>query len=87
MRDKAGERKMGFKSSSTGPWAEKVYHDDGGICANCGQYDIYLEGEFCRDDDCKRDRLIKALHTGEAMMMKDGTLLWTPGTKIRADID
>lgn len=82
---KRASRRMGIKSTSAGPWGkgkfEKGYTDGVGLC---GHYDVELDRfNNCRDEDCRRDRLIKALHTGEAMKLPNGTLLWTPGTIIR----
>ena len=79
--------KMQIKTKSAGPWdeiSEKEkgrYHDGVGLC---GHYDVELdEFGYCRDEDCKWERFMKALQTGEAMKTKEGLIVWTPGTKIR----
>lgn len=82
---KKASRRIGINSTSAGPWGsgkpEEGYKDGVGLC---GHYDVELDKfNYCRDEDCKRERLIKALHTGEAMKTPDGTILWTPGTIIR----
>jgi len=78
--------RMGIKKKSAGPWgegkAEEGYRD--GMCPACGHYDTEMDRfGYCRDEDCKRERFIKALHTGEAMKLPNGTIIWTPGTVIR----
>jgi hypothetical protein len=81
--------KMQIKTKSSGPWDEisdmykGKYRDGVGLC---GHYDTELDDfGYCRDEDCKRDRLIKALYDGEAMKTKDGDIIWTPGFKIREE--
>ena len=80
--------KMGIKSQSAGPWVDLSeeqrgkFHD--GVCPACGVYDTEMDPlGFCRDIECRRDRLTAALKSGEAMMNRDGTLVWAPGVKIR----
>ena len=76
-------RGMGFKAKSAGPWGEGKPERPDGV-GKCGHYDVELADDGnCRDQDCKRDRLIAALHSGEAMKTPDGTIIWTPGHKIR----
>lgn len=63
--------------------------DDGnridGICANCEQWDAELVNGYCRDDECKQDRLNKRVEAGEAISIstdvigKDGKV----GTAIK----
>ena len=84
---KRASSRLLIKTKSAGPWdeiSEKErgrYHDGVGLC---GHYDVELDHlGYCRDEECKRERVIEALHTGEAMMTKDGMLVWTPGVKIR----
>jgi hypothetical protein len=79
--------RMLIKTKSAGPWDEITekergkYHDGVGLC---GHYDVELDAlGYCRDEECRRDRLHKALLTGEAMMTKEGIIVWTPGLKIR----
>lgn len=80
---KKNTKKMGFKSSSAGPWDEGKPEVKGGV-GKCGHYDEELDPTGnCRDPDCRRDRLIEALHNGEAMKTADGMIIWTPGIKIR----
>jgi len=85
---KKESRRMGIKNSSAGPWGsgkpEEGYTDGVG---HCGHYDVELD-KFgnCRDEDCRRDRLRKALQTGEAIRTPDGTIIWTPGIRIRKKI-
>ena len=76
-------QRVGFKQKSAGPWGEgKPEGEDG--TGKCGHYDVELDKfGYCRDEDCKRDRLIQALHDGEAFKSPTGTIIWTPGTKIR----
>lgn len=83
---KAASRLL-IKSKSAGPWDEisekerGKYHDGVGLC---GHYDVELdENGYCRDEDCKFQRLLKALQSGEAMKTEDGLLIWTPGIKIK----
>jgi hypothetical protein len=79
--------KMQIKSKSAGPWSEVIIKDtdkykDG--VGTCGHYDVELDAlGYCRDEECRRDRLTAALYAGEAMKMKDGTIVWTPGFKIK----
>ena len=78
-------RRLGVKAKSAGPWGEGKPEANDGVCISCKTYDVELtEGGYCRDDDCKRDRLIKALYAGEAMKLPNGTILWTPGVKCNA---
>lgn len=75
--------RMGFKAKSAGPWEGRPEAKDGN-CKSCGEYDVQLDNSgHCRDDNCRRDRLIKALYDGEAMKTKEGTIIWTPGHRIR----
>jgi hypothetical protein len=82
---KRESRRMGHKTKSAGPWDEGAidskYKDGVG---KCGHYDVELDRfGYCRDEECRRERLVKALHSGEAMRLPNGTLLWTPGHRIR----
>lgn len=44
----------------------------------CGHWDAEYDAHgYCRDLDCKRERLLKALQCGDAFMTKDGILVWT----------
>jgi hypothetical protein len=79
--------RMLIKPKSAGPWDEisekekGKYHDGVGLC---GHYDVELDAlGYCRDEECRRDRFLKALYDGEAMKMSDGTIIWTPGFKIQ----
>lgn len=81
-------RFLGIKSKSAGPWGEGKpegdYKDGVGLC---GHYDVELDKfNNCRDEECRRERLINALHTGEAMRAPNGTIIWTHGTIIRKNI-
>ena len=43
----------------------------------CGHYGELDKNSYCMDDDCRRDRLVKALIDGKARMLSDGyTLVW-----------
>lgn len=80
---KKESNRMGFKQKSAGPWDEGKPEAPFGT-GKCGHWDSELDRfGYCRDEDCKRDRFIKALHDGEAMKLPNGTLLWTPGNKLR----
>jgi len=88
MKDlRRASRKIGFKQQSAGPWelsqSKELKHKDG-VCPACNEYDTELNKfGFCREIDCKRDRVVSALKRGEAMMLPNGTLLWMQdGTKI-----
>lgn len=83
---KRGSKKLGFKSKSAGPWGEGKPERDDGV-GKCGHYDVELDKNgYCRDEDCRRDRLIEALHSGEAMRLPNGTILWTIGMKCRTNL-
>lgn len=83
MGIKLSTKRLGFKGKSAGPWGEGKPERDGGV-GLCGHYDEELDNMgYCRDEDCKRDRLIEALYKGEAMKTSDGTIIWTPGQKLR----
>jgi len=76
-------KRMGFKQKSAGPWDEGKPEREHGI-GKCGHWDSELDAHgYCRDEDCRRERLIKALHNGEAMKAPTGVIIWTPGQKIR----
>jgi hypothetical protein len=48
-----------------------------GEVGRCGHWDAEYDGHgYCRDRDCKSDRLVKALQSGSAWRMPDGTLIW-----------
>jgi len=84
MKDRKSARRMGFKSSSTGPWNDvnDNYGDCSGVCPACGLWHTELGSDgYCREDQCKHDRLIAALKNGEARMTPTGVLIWTPGDK------
>ena len=83
-------RRLGIKGKSAGPWGEGKPEAKDGVCPACKQYDVELDKNgYCRDNDCKHDRLVKALIAGEAMKLPptpeepDGRIIWTPGTKLR----
>ncbi|MFA5024118.1 MAG: hypothetical protein WC523_04140 [Patescibacteria group bacterium] len=86
------KNKMSIKPHSSGPWVDgvskRVLNNDGTIGVNClcGHWD-YEDDKFgyCNDEECRRERFIKALYDGEAMMMPNGDIIWTPGIKIRQD--
>ncbi len=81
---KRNSKSLGFNRSSTGPWGEGKPEAEGGVCPACKQYDVELDKfGYCRDEDCKRERLIEALHSGEAMKLGSGDIVWTPGQKLR----
>lgn len=47
-----------------------------GVC-KCGHWDAEPDANgYCRDRDCRADRLVKALQAGKAFRLKDGTLVW-----------
>lgn len=77
--------RLGIKSKSAGPWDEGKPERAHGV-GKCGHYDVELTADgYCRDENCRRERFIKALHDGEAMKLPNGTIIWTPGVKIRID--
>jgi hypothetical protein len=83
MGIKLSTRKLGFKGKSAGPWGEGRQEKEDGV-GICGHYDVELdEHGYCRDEECRYNRLIDALKKGEAMKTPDGTIVWTPGQKIR----
>jgi len=48
-----------------------------GEIGKCGHWDNELDTlGYCRDIDCRRDRLVEALKTGKAFRAKDGTIYW-----------
>lgn len=63
-------------------------------CPACDYFEPLDAFGFCRTDECRRNRLVKALEKGEAMMVlspdpenpgrKQSVLVWTPGQNIRA---
>lgn len=77
--------RLGHRNKSAGPWgsgiAEEKYHDGVG---RCGHYDVELDANgYCRDEDCRKERLKKALEAGEAIRLPDGNIIWAVDTKIR----
>ena len=84
------QKRMAIKDHATGPWSDgnkrSAMNEHGGVgfvCA-CGHYDMEMDKwGNCRDEDCRRFRFMVALHKGEAMMLKNGDIIWTPGVKIR----
>jgi hypothetical protein len=84
-------RRMGIKTKSAGPWDEISKKEmgrftDGVGGEGCGHYDTELDPfGYCRDEDCRYNRIVAAIKSGEAMMNKEGVLIWTPGIKIRED--
>lgn len=42
----------------------------------CGHFDEPTLGGFCRSDDCRHDRFVKALLEGKAVKLKNGTIVW-----------
>jgi len=86
------KKKMNIKPHSCGPWVDGIKrnllneHGGAGHICRCGHYDFEESfGGYCRDEECRRERFIKALYDGEAMMMPNGDIIWTPGIKIRQD--
>jgi hypothetical protein len=70
-------RKMGVKGQGDlyGGSVNHAKWRDG--VGRCGHYDTELDsGGFCRDQDCRRDRLIQALKDGRARKLEDGTIIW-----------
>ena len=45
-------------------------------CKACGTADEVDRWGFCLDRECRVKRLVRALHSGEARKLKDGTLVW-----------
>lgn len=80
---KRESRRMGFRPHSV--WSMANSQTDESKCRECGQYTEVDCFGFCLDDDCRRIRFIRALHNGEATRLTDGTILWTPGKKIRIE--
>ncbi len=87
---KKASYKLYFKSSSTGPWRDgnpkHESNSDGGVGAimACGHYDLHDDGMgYCRDEECRRNRLIEAFKKGEAMKLPNGNIVWTPGFVIK----
>ena len=85
--------KLSIKDHATGPWmdgvARRSLNADGtvGYVAKCGHWDWETDNfGFCRDEECRRERFIKALHTGEAMMLPNGFIVWCPGVVIKRDV-
>ena len=87
MKDlKQFSRRIGFKSSSAGPWNDvnSKPEENNNDVGKCGHYDIELSSDgYCRDENCRRARLKRALETGEAIRIPNGNIIWYPGTKIR----
>jgi hypothetical protein len=51
--------------------------NEGGSVGLCGHWDNELDhAGYCRDDDCKRDRLIQALKDGKAHKLPNGLIVW-----------
>lgn len=52
--------------------------DEGvGEVGRCGHWDAeYDTHGYCRDAECRHDRLVRALQSGDAFRLKDGTLVW-----------
>ena len=84
------KKKLGIKEYSTGPWQEGVskhtLNADGtvGVICKCSHWDLESDRMgYCRDENCRYERLVKAFYNGEAVKLKNGTILWCPGVKIR----
>lgn len=84
------KKRLQIKDHSTGPWADgvrkHVLNEDGtvGIICACGHWDLEIDRMgYCRDENCRYERLVKAFYSGEAAKLKDGTIVWTPGFKLR----
>lgn len=45
-------------------------------CKACGTADEVDKFGFCLSPECRVTRLVRALHTGAARKLKDGTLVW-----------
>ena len=70
-------RKMGVKGQGDlyGGSVNHAKWRDG--VGRCGHYDTELDsGGFCRDQDCRHDRLVQALKDGRARKVEDGTIVW-----------
>ena len=83
------KNKLGIKNHSSGPWQDGVrkqsINRDGtvGVDCLCGHWDLETDKfGYCRSEDCRYERLVKAFYNGEAMKLKDGSILWTPGVKL-----
>ncbi|KKL04516.1 hypothetical protein LCGC14_2615260 [marine sediment metagenome] len=84
---KRASGRLGFSRSSVGPWNEGKPEAEDGVCPKCKQYDVELDmNGYCRDENCRRERLVKALQEGEAMKTSEGVIVWTPGLKLRGDL-
>jgi hypothetical protein len=44
-----------------------------GKCGHWGEVDRF---GYCLDEDCRHNRLVAALHRGDAKMLPNGTLVW-----------
>ena len=88
-------KRLEIKDKTSGPFGggtdgypRGVMNETGGVGAIgfCGHYGEELDKlGNCRDSDCRYQRLIKAFYNGEAMKLKNGNIVWTPGFKIRRD--
>ena len=48
-----------------------------GEVGRCGHWDAeYDQYGYCRDRECRHERLVRALQSGDAWRMPDGTLMW-----------
>lgn len=82
---KRASRVLGIKNKSAGPWGIGKPEAIDGV-GHCGHYDVELDKfGYCRDEECKKERLSNALHSGEAIKTPDGSIIWTHGSKIRKD--
>ena len=86
------KRRLGIKDHATGPWMDGVkrhkLNEDGGVgfLCKCNHYDLESDfGGYCRDENCRRERFIQALHKGEAMMLPNGTIVWVDGVRIKKE--
>lgn len=73
-------RMAGFKQQSAGPWelsqSDQIKYKDSEYPA-CHKYDTQPDKfGFCRNNECRGDRLIGALMRGEARRLSNGTLIW-----------
>lgn len=49
-------RRLGFKTSSCGPWNDAGKSEYEGYCKHCGRYDVELKNDCCRDKACRQSR-------------------------------
>lgn len=76
MRLKESDGPRAFRSSPAFVLAGAVESEAVEHECKCGHYDTPDRFGFCRDEDCRKDRLVKALLEGKAQRLKDGTIIW-----------